>query len=187
MSTIRSFLALPTSDSVKDRIAELQAQLKQLDAEVKWDSPEKFHITLKFLGNVEAQVLEKLISNLEPVVRQEPSFDLEYEAVGAFPNLSTPRVIWIGAALSESLVSLHRAIEDCCSALGFAREERAFHPHLTLGRVKGSRNIQRLTEKLKTLTLEPTRTRCAELLVMRSELRPSGSLYSVVKSIPLKP
>jgi 2'-5' RNA ligase len=187
MPSLRSFIALPTPDSVRDRIEILQADLRQLNADVKWESPEKLHITLKFLGNVESQLLEKLIPSLEEIAREQSSFDLTYEGVGAFPNLLAPRVIWVGTAQNESLFSLQNSVEQRCADFGFARENRAFHPHITLGRVKGSLNIQRLTEKLKTITLEPTRTRCTEFLVMRSDLTPSGSVYSVLKSIPLKP
>lgn len=187
MPSLRSFIALPTPDSVRDRISSILAELHQLNADVKWESPEKLHLTLKFLGNVESQLLEKLIPALEKIAGDQLSFDLTYEGLGAFPNLLAPRVIWVGTARNESLLSFQSSVEQCCADFGITRENRAFHPHITLGRVKGSRNIQRLTEKLKTITLEPTRTRCTELLVMRSDLTPSGSLYSVLKSIPLKP
>lgn len=187
MPLLRSFIALPTPDSVRNRISSIQADLRQLNADVKWESPEKLHITLKFLGNVETQLLENLIPALEEIARAQSSFDLTYEGIGAFPNLQAPRVVWVGTARNESLLSFQHSVELRCEDFGIARENRAFHPHITLGRVKGSRNIQRLTEKLKTITLEPTRARCTELLVMRSDLTPSGSVYSVLKSIPLKP
>jgi 2'-5' RNA ligase len=187
MSRIRSFIALPSPPSVKDEAARILAELQPIDADVRWESLEKLHITLKFLGNVESQLLENLIPALEEIAREQPSFEITYEGVGAFPTLTAPRVIWIGTAQTASLHALQNAVEQRCVEFGIARESREFHPHLTIGRVKSSRNIQRLTEKLKTLTLEPRRTRCTELLVMKSDLTPRGSVYSVLKSIPFKP
>lgn len=187
MPSVRSFIALPTADSVRDRISSLIAELQQINTGVTWEAPEKLHITLKFLGNVESQLLEKLISTLNTIAQEHSAFDLTFEGVGAFPNFLAPRIIWIGTRQNESLLSLQGAVEQCCVDCGFTRENRAFHPHVTIGRVKGSRHIQRLTEKLKSITLEPTHARCTELLMMRSELKPSGSVYSVVATIPLKP
>lgn len=186
MQKIRSFIALPTPDSVRSRITSIQAELKLLDADVKWDSPEKFHITLKFLGNVEPQLLEKLIVVLEPVAALQPTFELIYQNIGAFPSVTRPRVVWIGSSQNDLLLSLQQQVEETCARFGFPKEDRAFHPHITLGRVKSSRNIHLLTDKLKSITLEPTHSRCTELLVMRSDLRPTGSVHSVLKSIPLK-
>ena len=185
MSRVRAFIALPTPPSIKEQLRLLVSELKQLEADVKWDSSEKFHITLKFLGNVEAQLLENLIAAVHLIPQRQP-FDLSYETLGAFPDLTNPRVIWVGTAQSNALRSLQQHVDDVCAQFGFHKEEREFHSHITLGRVKGSRNIHRLTDKLKSLTLEPITSRCTELLVMRSELRPSGSVYSVLKSIPLQ-
>ncbi|MGH2569340.1 MAG: RNA 2',3'-cyclic phosphodiesterase [Bacteroidota bacterium] len=186
MPSVRSFIALPTADSVKDRIATILAELIQLNADVKWDSSEKFHITLKFLGSVEPQVLEKLIPALATIASVQTSFDLTFQELGGFPNLEQPRVLWVGTSNNESLLALQRHVEETCVRFGFPKEQRAFHPHITLGRVKGTRNIHRLTDRLKSITFDPTNSRCAELLVMRSDLHPSGSVYSVLKSIPFK-
>ncbi|MCI0706011.1 MAG: RNA 2',3'-cyclic phosphodiesterase [Ignavibacteriae bacterium] len=187
MSSIRSFIALPASDVLREKISRVQQELQQGHADVRWELPGKFHITLKFLGNVELQVLEKLMAALSVDAARHPAFELVYQGVGAFPDVDKPRVVWVGTNTNDVLISLQQSVEKICEQFGFAREGRAFHPHITLGRVKSTRNIQRLTEKLKKLTFDPTNFLCAELLVMRSTLHPSGSEYSVVKSIPLKP
>ena len=186
MPSIRSFIALPTPDTVKADISRIQLELKQEYADVKWESPEKFHITLKFLGNVKLQVLEKLIPALQTTLQHTPPFELIYQSIGAFPTMDKPRVIWVGAMINDSILSLHKSIDELCEQFGFAKDDRSFHPHITLGRVKKDRNILSLTEKLKNLTFVPTNSRCTELLVMRSDLHPSGSAYTVVQSIPLK-
>jgi 2'-5' RNA ligase len=85
------------------------------------------------------------------------------------------------------ILDLQSAIEKTCIDFGFQKEERAFHPHITFGRVKGIRNLARLTDAIKTITFEPMQSRCSEVLLMKSDLRPSGSIYTILKSIPLQP
>ncbi len=185
MAVVRSFIALPTPLSIKEQLSLVVSDLRQLGADVKWDEPEKFHITLKFLGNVEAQLLEKLVAALKLLAGQR-AFDVTYETLGAFPDFARPRVIWIGTSPNPSVLSLQKSVEGVCTQFGFQKEEREFHPHITLGRVKGSRHIDRLTDKLKNTMLQPITSRCTELLVMRSDLHRSGSVYSVLTSIPLQ-
>ena len=185
MSVVRSFIALPTTPSIKEQLSAIVSELRQVNADVKWDTSEKFHITLKFLGNVESQLLENLIAALRQMSSRR-SFELTYESLGGFPDLVRPRVVWVGTSPSAEALSLQKSVEEVCSRFGFPKEDREFHPHITLGRVKGSRNIHRLTDSLKSIMLQPITSRCTELLVMRSDLHQSGSVYSVVASIPLQ-
>jgi 2'-5' RNA ligase len=187
MPRIRAFIALPTSDEIKQQIASIQSQLIETQADVRWEGREKFHITLKFLGDSESEVLQSLASDLRNSLRDTRSFDLLYDALGCFPNAARPRVVWVGAQENPHVASLQRLVEEVCVRFGFAREDRAFHAHITLGRVKGNRHVDRLTETLKTVTFDPLQARCSELHVMRSELRPTGSVYSLLNSIPLLP
>lgn len=183
---IRTFIALPSSTQFKDALRKLQSSLIEERADVKWDSPDKFHITLKFLGNVVAEKIAEVSNSLAKVTLAADSFKLIYTLVGAFPDLERPRVIWVGAQPNDALASLQREVERACDQLGFVREARAFHPHITLGRVKGSMNLARLTAKVKTVTFEPIMTDCSEVLLIKSDLRPTGSVYTTLKSFPLK-
>jgi 2'-5' RNA ligase len=187
MSRIRAFIALPTSSEIKQQIAAIQAKLIESQADVRWDGNEKFHITLKFLGNCELEVLHSLVSDLQASLRETQRFDLVYSSLGCFPDLTRPRVVWLGARENPHVARLQKLIEDACGKFGFAKEERPFHPHITLGRVKGNRHLDRLTESLKTVTFEPLQARCGEVHIMRSELRPTGSVYSLLNSIPFLP
>jgi 2'-5' RNA ligase len=96
-------------------------------------------------------------------------------------------VIWIGIKSNQVVLDLQSGVERVCSEFGFQKEERAFHPHITFGRVKGTHNLARLTEAIKTITFEPMQSRCSELLLMKSDLQPSGSIYTILKSFPLQP
>jgi 2'-5' RNA ligase len=187
MPRIRAFIALPTSSEVKQQIAAIQAKLIETQADVRWEGSERFHITLKFLGDCEPEVLHSLLSDLQASLRGTRSFELLYDALGCFPNMTRPRVVWVGAQENPQIATLQRLIEDACGKFGFAREERPFHAHITLGRVKGNRHVDRLTETLKTVTFEPLQARCGEIHLMRSELQPTGSVYSLLNSIPLLP
>ncbi|MEK6756825.1 MAG: RNA 2',3'-cyclic phosphodiesterase, partial [Bacteroidota bacterium] len=139
MPGIRAFIAIPTSSDIKQKMLAIQGDLIETQADVKWEPVEKFHITLKFLGNCELEALRSLTSELQVVLRDVRSFDLVYHNVGCFPNLSRPRVVWIGAAENAQLAELQQRVEEVCGRFGFPKEDRAFHAHITLGRVKGSR------------------------------------------------
>jgi RNA 2',3'-cyclic 3'-phosphodiesterase len=186
MSSIRTFIALPALSNVQQQMAVVQSELKATQADVKWELQDKFHITLKFLGDIEQSKIESLASPLADLVNQFPAFEIIYTTLGVFPNLHNPRVIWIGTKSNQVVIDLQSGVEKVCSNFGFQKEERTFHPHITFGRVKGTRNLARLTEAIKTITFEPMQSRCSELLLMKSDLRPSGSIYTILKSFPLQ-
>jgi len=185
MNDTRSFIALPSSSELRKILQEIQARLIEEKADVKWDSPEKFHITLKFLGGVDSERLSGLADALANVTSAATVFQLVYSEVGAFPDLLHPRVIWAGARATDSLTSLQNHVEITCERFGFQKESRMFHPHITLGRVKGTTNLARLTAKVKSITFEPIETSCSEVLLIKSDLRPTGSVYTTLKSFPL--
>lgn len=186
MPEIRAFIALQSSPEIKTKLTEVQSELISANADVKWDATEKFHITLKFLGNCKPEVLAQLTTDLRSSLQDIHSFEIVYRTIGSFPTIAHPKVVWVGADKNQSLDQLQTKVEEVCTKLGFAKEDRQFHPHITLGRVKGNRNIHRLTEKLKSITLEPLQAQCSEVMLMRSELKPTGSIYTLLNSIPLK-
>jgi len=184
MPAIRTFIAIPTSNDLQQHIAELQTKLQETRTDVKWDSQNKFHITLKFLGNVEESKLELLSTALSKTIHPFTPFTLEYESLGVFPNLHNPRIVWIGIKSNQVISDLQSAVETVCLKFNFPKEDRAFHPHITLGRVHGTRNLVYLTDAIKTITFEPIKSLCSEVLLMKSNLLPSGSVYTILKSFP---
>jgi RNA 2',3'-cyclic 3'-phosphodiesterase len=185
MSALRTFIALPAPPNVQQAIAEIQAKLKTVQADVKWEPQDKFHITLVFLGNVEQSKLELLSATLTKSVQKFPSFTITYESIGAFPKIQTPRVVWIGIKSDQTVLDLQAMVGRLCGEFEFPMEDRTFHPHITLGRVKETRNVVRLTEAIKTITFEPIEMHCSEIVLMKSELHSSGSIYTMLKSFPL--
>jgi 2'-5' RNA ligase len=185
MSTIRTFVAMPLPSEVKSAMASVQKQLVASGAEVKWDAPEKFHITLKFLGATDSSLISKITDHLKKSIGNMPAFELAYVRLGGFPNVDRPRVVWIGTDESQQILRLQNQVDEVCTSFGFAKEDRPFHAHITLGRVKGNRNLERLTASLKSITFEPLLARCTEVQFMRSDLKPTGSVYTLLNSISL--
>ena len=185
MAKIRCFLALPTSPAVQSAAASLIADLQSEASLVKWQDPKKLHLTVKFLGSVETEVVERISEALRTQIRYHAAFDIVYEGLGGFPSLDHPTVLWMGTRENESIQRLHHAVEEVVAQFGFENDVRRFHPHLTLARIKTSDQLHRLTAKVKSVTFEPVLMRCTELLVMRSELRRDSSRYTVLQSIPL--
>jgi len=142
-------------------------------------------MTLKFLGAVEASTLDSLTARLELLLKNVSSLRTTFITVGGFPSAERPRVVWIGTEPNESLMKLQSDVESLCASLGFTKEDRAFHPHITLGRVKGTRNLRSLTATLKSVTFEPIQAPCSEVLLMKSDLKPGGSVYTALQSFPL--
>jgi len=186
MGSIRTFIAFDTPEPIKEKMLALQSELKASNADVRWEPKEKFHATIKFLGNVDENQLPNVIKTIEEVSSAHSLFDVTYQNLGVFPNKKYPRVIWIGCENpSEKLQHLKDALDGALVPYGFEVEKRQFHPHITLGRVKSLRGLKYLTPMLENLTFEPQSTSINEILVMKSTLKPQGSEYEIVKTIYL--
>ena len=184
---IRTFIAIELDDTWRRALGNIQTQLQRDHAArlVRWVEPASIHLTLKFLGDVNADRLPVLERALADACAGTPPFSLALAGLGAFPNTRRPNVIWVGAnGQVDVAAQLAQKIDAACVALGFAPEERPFAPHLTLGRVKRDASIPE--RQLIGAMIDATRVETAGELkidhvsVMKSELRPSGSVYSRV-------
>ncbi len=186
MPSLRLFLAIETPPDIRPRIAAIRDRLETSDADVKWEPDEKLHATLKFLGSSDEGLLPEIVSYIEGVSKQSDPLHLKYAGIGCFPSRRAPRVIWVGMEdLKGNLTSFQQEIESALAPLGFEREERKFHAHVTLGRVKGNRKIKGLLRKIESITFESQPVEIREVALIKSELRPSGSIYTTLKTIPL--
>ncbi|OPX31463.1 MAG: 2'-5' RNA ligase [Candidatus Latescibacteria bacterium 4484_181] len=176
---IRTFIAVEISKSVRDQISRLEQHLRKEGAKVGWVRPENLHLTLKFLGNVQSVRIEDVVGATQDAVQGIKPFALFFSGLGAFPSLKRPRVIWIG--VEEGAVSLGRIqkeLEEKLFQRGFAREEREFSPHLTIGRVKSQKGIGGLVSKLEKTQFESEKMWVEQIVVMRSDLKPTGAVYT---------
>ena len=187
MGFIRTFIAFDTPNDIRNKMSILQEELRQSRADVKWESSDKFHATIKFLGNVDENLLSKVVSICNDGLSNYSSFIINYQYLGCFPNKKHPRVIWIGCEnLDGAILKLKNALDKDLAPLGFEIENRSFHPHITIGRVRSEKGFSNLLPMLENLTFERQEATIREILIMKSILKPEGSEYSVLKTIQLK-
>jgi 2'-5' RNA ligase len=184
---IRSFLAIELPKPILRKIEEVQGDLRSTRADVRWVNPEKIHLTLKFFKNIEESRIEPIFKSIEEPIRNTLPFSLEVRGVGAFPHLRNPRVIWMGLVDGrEVLVSFQKQIETQLEKIGFQPEDRPFHPHLTLGRMKSSRGKEELVGRMERHKEEEFGDFQVERVILfKSDLKPSGPIYTLLKEIKL--
>jgi 2'-5' RNA ligase len=183
---LRLFIAIEIPADVKSHIASVINELKASNADIRWEQIEKLHITLKFLGDTNEKLLPQIVLLLEGVASHVSPFLISYLGVGCFPNKREPRIIWVGAQeASGTLQSLVESIESAMASVGFEKEERKFHAHATVGRVKSLGNLHNLLRTMDSTTLDCQPTEVRHIVLIKSELKPNGSVYLTLKEFPL--
>ena len=189
MDKIRVFIAVPIPDEVKKVVGEVEDELSQAGADVKWVVPGNVHITLKFLGNILVDSVDVLVRPLADGLRGERSFEVTLAGTGTFPHgRRAPRVVWIGMEDGkERLAEIAGSVEETCFRLGYEKEDRPFRPHLTIGRVRrGSCNLARLSEHVEKVEFKPLKMKVNRVNLVRSKLSPRGPAYTVLESFTLE-
>jgi 2'-5' RNA ligase len=188
MQKKRLFTAVNFSEEIKSNLADLRRDLQaRLPGSFKWVSDQNFHLTLKFLGDVDVNTIAELDRQYQNAASFVSPFGFDVEGLGCFPDLDRVRVIWAGLqGTSERLMSLHKAVESASHHVGFAPERRRFSPHVTLARCKGIPG----GELLQEILCEHSATFFGEQWVesfelMESELGKGGSAYTVLSSYSL--
>jgi 2'-5' RNA ligase len=184
---IRSFIAIELPEATREAITVVQERLKQSRAGVRWVKPAGIHLTLKFLGNILPAQVDDIAATIAQLVRDEPPLSLCAAGLGGFPSPRKPRVIWVGLQGEiDRLTNIQAGLEKALEPLGFAREGRGFHPHLTIGRVKDRRRLQSLIEAMSTVELPKFNSFDAdEIILYKSDLRPTGAIYTKLHRMPL--
>ena len=178
--TIRTFIAIELNEEIHGELSSLQSDLKKSEADVKWVAPESIHLTLKFLGNIDEEKIKKTQNILSDIVKNFKPFFLSLKDIGAFPKLNYPRVIWVGVDEGKPKVSkLAKELEDRLEKIGISKEEKEFHPHITLGRVKSPKNRENLKNIIETTKFEPkSKIDVNRLILFKSQLTPQGPIYT---------
>jgi 2'-5' RNA ligase len=187
MPDVRTFIAVDLPSKVKEQIGEIVGRLRPLGAAVGWVRPEGLHLTLKFLGEIPQEQLARISPAIQAGVATIAPFSFVLAQLGGFPNLQRPRVLWIGVPEGhEGLKRLQGSIEEQLLRLGFPGEDRAFSPHLTIGRVKSPQGLGPLLAKLPSISFRSDPIPVSEVKLMRSQLRPTGAEYSALEVFALK-
>ena len=183
---VRTFVCIEVPPSIKARIEELQRALRRSDVPISWVKPSNIHLTIKFLGDVAASRIHSVRQAVERACQSISPFDITVDGTGCFPSAKSPRVLWVGLApLPDELRRLHSNIEAELEGAGFVREAKRFAPHLTIGRVRDPFKAKPSVDNLLAAGFAAETFRASEVIVMRSELHPSGSIYTPQAVVPL--
>ncbi len=189
MDRTRTFVALPVSTAVKQLAAHWMQRLDQDAQSVKWVTVANLHLTLKFLGEVPKVELAEICQRVTSAVADTEPMEIECDHVGAFPSSSRPRTLWLGiGAGAQQVIQLQESVEQGRQQLGFRREGRQFHPHITLGRLRSSAaSSPALSGLLEPADFgTPVSSLVEEVIVVASQISRDGPDYQRIATIPLK-
>ncbi|MBW7864804.1 MAG: RNA 2',3'-cyclic phosphodiesterase [Candidatus Hydrogenedentes bacterium] len=188
---MRCFTAIRLPETVRELLARQINRLRGAGGRVSWTRDENLHLTLRFLGEVTPEQLEAYGVRLAGMLAELPPVTLQVAGLGAFPNLRKPSILWAGASLvAGDLGTLWQATESCAAAVGLPPETKAFHPHITLGRVREPHPPEAfhrlLVETAQSAPVFGDAFTVHSVALFRSELRPAGPLYTVLKEFTLR-
>ena len=200
---MRVFIALDVAEAIRERIARYIDGVREFAPEARWVQPESTHVTLKFIGEKPADVVDQITQTLSSI--QAASIEVAFRGCGFFPSPKAARVFWVGIEASPELSALAAAVDEATAALGIPREEHGFAPHLTLARgASGSGapgwrkadrlqqdrpnpSFQRLQEKLAAWAAPEFGTMTArEFFLYQSQLLRGGAHYAKIARFALR-
>lgn len=177
-------LSLATTRKIADVVARMQRVVDDRELRVAWIPPDNLHVTIKFLGWARAEVLPAIRDKAEEWTRTRKGFELAARGVGAFPDERHARILWVGVQdPSGALGRLVTDIEGAMAELGFERETRAYHPHVTIGRVKDGRDAEELLARHAQTDFGSSLVR--EVVIYESIMKAKGSEYVALHRLPL--
>jgi 2'-5' RNA ligase len=189
---IRAFIAIELPREIKQELMNIQSRLESKSrAPAKWVEPGSIHLTLKFLGNIDTEIIPKINTTLEKAAAGILPFSLELDGLGVFPGQSRVRVVWVGLAGDlDRLSRLQQRVESDLVLLGFSTEGRGFSPHLTLARVRENATPaerQELGRLISETKLDPgARLEVRAIHLIKSHLTRTGPIYTPINTVELK-
>ena len=181
---MRTFICIPVGLSIRDHIASLAEELRaRVAARASWVQAENYHVTVRFLGEIDPMLTVDLKGTCQDATAQSPPFNISLDRVGGFPNLDSPRVLWVGAKAPESFRELLSRLDSGLSGLGFPHARAESLAHITIARIKG-RLHTRLAGEIKQITRPGWTLHADRLVLMESRLTPRGAIYSPLFTLP---
>jgi len=184
----RSFFAVELSRELKEALGTLRDRLDSPRYDVRWVRPGNLHLTLRFLGDMSDQDLETASRAASRAAAQGSPFSLVFRGLGAFPSPGSARIVWVGIEDCPLLVQLESRLSQQLRQAGFPPPDKPFKAHLTLGRVKspqGREDLRHELERHRDLLLG--RQEVPGFSLIKSDLRPSGPVYSALNRFTLLP
>jgi 2'-5' RNA ligase len=185
---IRSFLAFELPPEIKNMVARVSEELRQSTLSARWVKVDNIHLTVVFMGNIETEDIPAIAQGVKEVCEAFGPFDLSLKGVGCFPNRRNPRVLWLGLDGDlEPMSDFRDALQGHLTGFGIKEERRKFKPHLTLGRFRKPKKMDSKEDQLLSKYEDLSSSVCSlkELILFKSELKPTGAVYTKVEAWPL--
>jgi 2'-5' RNA ligase len=182
---VRLFVAIELDHPIKRTLLHIAEGLKDFRRTVRWASEHQMHLTLKFLGEVPDDKVPAVSDACARVAAQCKPFEFVLNSAGCFPRDGRVRIVWGGCSFTPGeLAECVGKCEDAFETLGFARENRPFTPHVTIGRVKVDDTRGRLRRAVEALRVTRVTEHVQSMTLFQSILSPAGARYVVVGTFP---
>jgi RNA 2',3'-cyclic 3'-phosphodiesterase len=182
----RTFICVDLPEALRVKAEALQRKLAGLGDKIRWMNPRNLHLTLRFLGEISRSQVETVCLAVRCAASRVEAFPIHLSGTGCFPSPRRPRAFWIGVSDASNLIRLFETIEAELVSAGFPREARPFSPHLTLGRVRVDRSSSRMGEALGAAKFDAPPFLVGEVVVMKSDLKSSGAVYTPIARLSLR-
>ena len=187
---IRSFIAVSLPVPIKKKLGAIQNRIRirqgQKAGFPRW---ENLHITLIFLGNMHAKVIEGLPYSMDTILQQIPGFSLSLSKIGTFPGRNRPaRVLWAG--LDGDVHILKQIHHDLITGLissGLTFDRQKFSPHITLARFKTNLGYHQFSDLVSPKDFSGETFQVQGIDLYKSKLTPRGAIYTLLHTSPLQP
>ncbi len=183
---MRVFIAVEIDEAVREKAARVSRALAVALGQgrdrrsLAWVAPDNLHLTLQFLGEMDAPALEAVKGRLAPPFAVRP-FEVALSGLGTFPRSGPPRVIWLGVGDgATSLSALYGEVDERLAGLGLPRDARGFSAHLTIGRIRAPVGLRLRDAMAAAGAVDAGRCLVDHVTLFESRLSPSGATYSVV-------
>ena len=180
----RLFIALKIPRDIREKIITFRNKAKPDYANYKWELIEKIHLTLKFIGDVKENLVEDITKEIR-FVEEYNSFDCRLTQFGFFFKNKKPRILWIGLTLNNNVDDLVERLNEGLEKFSIPSEKKTFNPHLTLKRMNGDEGKE-FVESFEHFKVPEIEFKAGEIVLMKSDLLPSGSKYTEIKNYKLK-
>lgn len=185
---MRTFIAIDLDEAIKKELNTFIQELRKFPVDIRWAHSKGMHLTLKFLGETKEDQIPAIQEQVEKIASFWESFNLTIRGPGWFPPKNRfPRILWAGCQENKTLLALQNSIEIELEKMEFCKEKRKYHPHLTLGRVRTNKNIEKIVNEL---TLKKDKDfgsmRVKKVTFFQSILKPTGAEYTVLSEHKLK-
>lgn len=184
MQKIRAFIAVDIP--VSKKVSEVINELKKININAKIVEIKNMHLTLKFLGDTDENLIDEIEKIIKESIGDTQPFEISLKSMGVFPNQNYIKVAWIGVEDAEPLKTIAETIDKKLHNLGFKKEKRSFSAHLTIARIKSAKNKDKLIQLInKYQNIELQKININKIFLKKSILTPKGPIYTNLKEITI--